>query len=205
MPEVLEVKKRDQLGTLSAKKLRRSGHVPAVLYGHGEANEHLAVPDKQVKSLIRHHVKTVELTGDVKDTALVRNIQWDALGIDVLHLDLIRVNLKEKVEVIVPIHTVGDAVGVREGGILIENMHQVQVRCLAGAIPDHLNININNLALGGHLTAGDLMLPEGVELVTPAESVVIHVEGARGDIEEAGHGVGVEPEVIAKGGEKKEA
>ncbi|MFK8114785.1 MAG: 50S ribosomal protein L25 [Rubripirellula sp.] len=204
MAEVLEVEKRDRVGTGSSQKLRQAGRVPAVLYGHGEANEHLSIPVMQVKSLIRHHSKTVELAGAVKDTALVSNIQWDPLGIEVLHLDLIRVNLKELVEVTVPIHSVGDAVGVREGGILIENLHQVDVKCSAGSIPDHLNVNVNELQLGASLTAGDLDLPEGVTLLTDKDSVVVHIEEPRGqesDSEEAG-----EQEVIGKGGDdaKKE-
>ena len=72
--------------------------MPAVLYGHGEENAHLSIPERQVKTLIRHHSKTVELSGAIKDTALVSEVQWDPLGIEVLHLDLIRVNLKELVE-----------------------------------------------------------------------------------------------------------
>lgn len=180
MAEVLEVEKRDQVGTGSSKKLRRSGQVPAVLYGHGEANEHLAIPMAQVKSVLRHHSKTVELAGAVKDTALVSNVQWDALGIDVLHLDLIRVNLKESVEVTVPVHVAGDPIGVREGGMLIENTHQVNIRCSAGSIPEHLSINVSDLHVGSSMSASELELPEGVELVTDTDTVIVHIEAMRG-------------------------
>ena len=98
MADVLEVEKRERVGSAATKSLRRDGRVPAVLYGHGEENEHLSVTTTQVKNLIRRHSKTVELSGDVKDTALISQVQWDPLGIEVLHLDLIRVNLKELVE-----------------------------------------------------------------------------------------------------------
>ena len=90
MAEVLQVEKRDVLGSRATRKLRRGGRVPAVLYGHGEQNEHLSASSVQVQTLIRHHSKTVELAGAVKDTALVTEVQWDPLGIEVLHLDLIR-------------------------------------------------------------------------------------------------------------------
>ena len=108
MAEVFEVKKRDQVGSSATRRLRRDGQIPAVLYGHGEANEHLAIPAIQVQNAVRHHSKTVELAGAVKDTALISQIHWDPLGIEVLHLDLIRVNLKELVEVSVAIQTHGD-------------------------------------------------------------------------------------------------
>ncbi|MEM6364402.1 MAG: 50S ribosomal protein L25, partial [Planctomycetota bacterium] len=131
MTDVIQVKRRDSIGTGATRRLRRSGHIPAVLYGHGESNEHLAIPEVQVRGLLRHHSKTVQLEGDVRDTALVSEMQWDALGIEVLHLDLIRVNLKEKVEVTVPVHLQGEAVGTHEGGMLLENTHEVDIRCPA--------------------------------------------------------------------------
>src|SRR6056297_167123 len=107
--EVLEVEKRDRVGSRATRQLRRDGRVPAVLYGHGEQNEHLSIPETQVQTLIRHHSKMVELAGAIKDTALVSDIQFDPLGIDVLHLDLIRVNLRELVDVTVPVETHGEA------------------------------------------------------------------------------------------------
>jgi large subunit ribosomal protein L25 len=178
--EVLNVQLRDQTGTAASVRLRRSGMVPAVLYGHGEENRHLAVSAVEVKTALRHHSKMVTLQGAVSDTALVSEVQYDHLGIHVLHLDLVRVNLKEKVEVEVRIVLQGDAIGVRSGGILLENMHQVKVRCSAAEIPDFLALDINDIDLGGHKTAGHLVLPAGVELVTPAEVMVVHVEKPKG-------------------------
>ncbi len=207
MADVLKVEKRGQTGSAATRRLRRSGSIPAVLYGHGEETQHLAIPATQVNAVARNHSKMVELAGDVKDTALVSEMQWDPLGIEVLHLDLIRVNLKEKVEVTVAIHVHGDPKGVREGGVFIENLHEVEVRCSAGAIPDHLGLNVNELHVGDSLQVSDLELPEGVEVLTPADTVVAHVEEPRAELEEgeeAESGIGAEPEVIAKGGEGKE-
>ncbi len=209
MTDVIQATKRDSTGTSATIRLRRAGNVPAVLYGHGEANEHLAIPAVQVKGLLRHHSKTVKITGDVNETALVSAMQWDALGIEVLHLDLIRVNLQEKVEVTVSIETHGEAIGIREGGIMLENIHEVEIRCSAGAIPESLVLDINDLHLGDQATAGDLKLPEGVELITPAETIVAHIEAPREqqETEEGGSGIGAEPEVIGKrgGGDDEEA
>ncbi|KAA1259044.1 General stress protein CTC [Rubripirellula obstinata] len=207
MAEVLEVERREKVGSAATTRLRREGKVPAVLYGHGESNEHLAVPKVQVSTLIRHHSKTVELKGAVAETALVNHIHWDPLGIEVLHLDLIRVNLKEEVEVTVAIHTRGESVGVRNGGMLLENMHEVDIRCPAGSIPDALDVDVSELDLGAHLTAGDLELPEGVILVTETDAVIVRIEEPKGssDDDEAESGIGAEPEVIAKGGDSDES
>lgn len=201
MAELLEVESRKKIGTAATQRLRRSGRVPAVLYGHGETNIHLSIPEAQVQTLLRHHGRTVTLTGDVQDTALVREVQFDPLGIDVLHLDLLRVNLKELVEVTVPIHQHGEPIGLREGGVLLENLHSVEIRCPAGDIPTSIGLNVTDLHVGGHLTAGDLELPPGVELVTPADAVVAHIEQPKEHVEVTSE-AGAEPELISRGGEK---
>ncbi len=200
--DVLHVELRDKTGTAATTRLRRTGMVPAVLYGHGEANQHLAISTTEIKTLLRRHSKTVTLAGAVAETALVSDVQFDALGIEVLHLDLVRVNLQEIVTVTVPIHLTGDSVGVRGGGVLLENIHEVEVSCLAGAIPEFLSLDVTDLETGGYKTAGDLKLPEGVNLLVAKEMVVAHIERARAE-EELTSGLGMEPEIIAKGGEKK--
>ena len=205
MADVLNVESRNKIGTTSARRLRKAGRIPAVLYGHGEDTAHLSVSETEVQALIRHHSKTVTLQGDVQDTALVREVQFDPLGIDVMHVDLLRVNLKEVVDVTIPIRQYGEPVGVREGGVLLENLHEVEIRCPAGSIPDELLLNVSEMNIGGYLTAGDLELPSGVELVTPVDTAVAHVEEAKVqeevEVEAAGE---MEPELISKGGEKSE-
>lgn len=203
MADVLQVEKREKTGSAATRRMRRDGFVPAVLYGHGEDNQHLSIPQRQVNSLLRHHSKMVKLEGAVKDTALVNEVHWDPLGIEVLHLDLIRVNLKEKVEVTVPLHTKGDAVGVRSGGVLLENLHEIDISCPAGSIPESLDIDVSALDLGGQMTADQIQLPSGVELITSAEAVVVHVEAPKGEAE-ASESTGSEPEVISKGGDSEE-
>ncbi len=203
MADVLDVQKRDQTGSAATRRLRLGGSVPAVLYGHGEENQHLALSAAQVKMVARNHTKMVELKGAIEDTALVSVMQWDPLGIEVLHLDLIRVNMKESVEVIVAVHVHGEPHGVHEGGVFIENVHEVQVRCPAGSIPENIGLNVADLHVGQYKSASDLELPDGVELMTAAETVIAHVEEPRAEASETQEdSVGAEPEVIAKGGEK---
>ncbi|TWU41466.1 50S ribosomal protein L25 [Novipirellula aureliae] len=205
MADVLQVEKREQMGSRATRRLRQGGLVPAVLYGHGQETESLSIPVDQVKMLLRNHSRTVELAGAIKETAMVRDMQWDPLGIDVLHLDLMRVNLSEKVDVTVAIHVHGEAAGVREGGVLIENRHDVDIRCPAGSIPDSLTVQVADLKLGETLLASDLELPEGVELVTAGDSPIIHIEEVRAEepSEDAGESM-AEPEMIGKGAAKDE-
>ncbi len=191
MAEVVQVQKREcGLGTAASRRLRKTGQVPAVLYGHKQDNEHLTLTQKTVDSILRHHSKIVELQGAVSETALVSDLQFDALGIDVLHIDLQRVDMNERVSVTVPIKFKGDPVGGKTGGIAIENAHEVEIQCPAVAIPDSIVLNVTSVKLGENRNAGDLALPENVELVTSPEMVVYHVEKPKGldaaDEEEAG-------------------
>jgi len=199
--DVLHVELRDQTGTAAAVRLRRTGKVPAVLYGHGQPSQHLAIDKAEVKLLLRHHGKAVTLDGALKETALVSDVQFDPLGIHVLHLDLIRVNLEEAVTVMVPVHMTGDAAGSRSGGVLLENVHEVEIECSAGSIPEFLTLDVSDLQVGANKLASEIKLPEGVKLLTAPETVIAHIERPRGEKEPVADLAA--PEVVAKGGEKK--
>ncbi len=197
MTDVLHVELREQTGTAATQRLRKAGRTPVVLYGHGEGNLHLSVATTEVATLLRHHGKTVQLDGASNDHALINELQFDPLGIEVLHLDLVRVNLQEKVTVTLPIHIHGEAAGLRQGGILLENVHEVVVRCLANSIPESIGLQVSGLEVGQSATASQLELPEGMELVTPADTVLVHIEVPKGADADA-TAVAGEPEVIGK-------
>lgn len=177
MAEVVQVQRREgRLGTAASRRLRKAGSIPAVLYGHKQENEHLVVDQRTIEAVLRHHSKIVELQGAVNETALISDLQFDPLGIEVLHVDLQRVNLNERVTVTVPIQFKGEAQGTKMGGIAIENSPEVEVTCPAVAIPDAVILNVTPVKIGENRSAGDLDLPENVDLATPAETVIYHVE-----------------------------
>ncbi|MCO8124418.1 50S ribosomal protein L25 [Stieleria sp. TO1_6] len=181
MAEVVQVQKRDgSLGTAASRRLRKTGNVPAVLYGHKQGNEHLSISQKTIESILRHHSKIVELQGAVSETALVSDLQFDPLGIEVLHIDLQRVDMNEKVVVSVPIQFKGEPAGGKLGGIAIENAHEVEIECPAVAIPDSLRLVVTSVGLGDNRFASDLVLPENITLVTPGDTIVYHVEKPKG-------------------------
>lgn len=181
MAEVVQVEKREgSLGTSASRRLRKAGQIPGVLYGHKQGNEHLTVSQKSVESILRHHSKIVELQGAVNETALVSDLQFDPLGIDVLHIDLQRVDMNEKVSVTVPIKFKGEAAGAKQGGMPLEKLHEVEISCPAVAIPEFVVAVVTPVGLGENLAASSIELPENVDLVTPGDSVVFQVEKPKG-------------------------
>ena len=111
MIETIAVKKRDVKGSRAMIKIRESGSIPAILYGHGEENVCLTVSLDTVNNLIKHGTKLVTLSGDINDTALLRAVQWSSMGDYIIHVDFARVSQTETVEVSIPIHLHGEAPG----------------------------------------------------------------------------------------------
>lgn len=199
MSDVLNVKVREELGTNRVKHLRRAGKIPAVLYGHGEANLNLTVPATELEMAIRHGSQVVQLQGDISENALIRDVQWCAFGIDVLHVDLTRVSRGERVEITVSLEVRGEAPGTKAGGVLAHVTHELAISCPAMSVPESIEVNINALELNESLTVADLELPEGVQAMTPAETVVVQVNEAAPEVEEeAAASLPGEPEVIGR-------
>ncbi len=206
MAEVLKVEEREPGGKRTARRLRRAGSVPAVLYGHGEANKNLTVDADEIAAVVRHGGRVVDLSGAVKEKAFIRELQWDTYGVDVLHVDFTRVSAHERVEVKVSIELRGQAAGAKEGGIVEHLVHEVDIDCEAVAIPEKLELNINDLHVGEQLTAADLPLPGGAKLISDAESVVVQcVESREEEEEEEPAAASAEPEVIGRKPEDEES
>lgn len=195
--ETIEVKKRERLGSRASAALRQEGFVPANLYGHGEANVNLSLPAGTITNIIHQGTKLLSLTGDITDTALLREVQWDAFGVDVLHVDLTRVSRSERVEVTLPVELHGEAPGTNEGGQLSFVGHELTIECPASNLPEQLDVNISKLHVGDAIHAGDVELPQGAILITPEADVVVQIVKAMVEEDEEGEG-GAEPELIRK-------
>lgn len=205
MAETLNVKTRASRGKREARRLRDSGAIPVILYGHGEANQSLSVGADEMAAVVRHGGRIVELKGAVNEKALIRELQFDTYGKHVLHVDLTRVSEHERIEVKVSVELRGQAIGVKDGGVLEHFVHEIEIECEAIAIPDKLDLNISNLKIGDAVTAGEIPLPAGVTLVSDADALIVHVVEARSEEElEGGAGTGAEPEVIGRKAEEDE-
>jgi large subunit ribosomal protein L25 len=197
--DVLNVTVRKPHGKRDARRLRRGGSVPAILYGHGEANVPLAVPGEQLESILRHGHRVVDLEGAVTETARIRELQWDTWGLHVLHVDLVRASKDEIVEERVAVVLRGEAPGVKEGGIVKHLLHDMRIRCSVSAMPEKIECNINHLGLNGMLKVSDLVPPEGVQLLNDPEQIVVQVVLPAAEAEEAAVPTeGAEPELIGR-------
>ncbi len=199
MAEQLDVELRQTRGKWNNRRLRQGGKVPAVLYGHAQENVSLAVPADQLEAAIRHGSRLVDLRGAVRQSALIRELQWDTWGTHVLHVDLARVSAHEMVEVSVTVELRGEAPGVRQGGMVEQLLHEVEIECPAAAVPDKLELNINELTLGEQITAGQLLLPARGRLLGDPDEVVVQcveITAVPEEEEAALEAAGAEPEVI---------
>jgi large subunit ribosomal protein L25 len=204
MAEVFHVKLRTETGTRHMRRLRNAGTVPAVLYGHGQPPVNLAIGDSEVKAMVRHGARVVDLEGAVAEKAFVRELQWDTFGNDVLHIDLTRVSADERVtlEVTVELRGMAECPGVREGGVVDHVGHSVEIECLVIAIPDKLILRLSSLTLDGHINADQIDLPEGAKLISEPDMVIATCAKPQ-ELAEGGAGAdGAEPEVIKKAKEE---
>lgn len=201
MTDTLTTAKRTELGSLNVRRLRREGYVPAVVYGRGEESTPIKIPEREILSLIAHGGHIFKLTGDLKDDVMIKDVQWNAFGTEVLHLDFLRIRADEVVELEIQIELVGEAPGTHSGGVVRQFLHEVEIQCPANAVPDRLELSINELELGQALTAADIPLPEGAKLVTDPDTTVVTCEEPTEMPEEEAEGelgAAAEPEVIGK-------
>ncbi|MDY6914641.1 MAG: 50S ribosomal protein L25 [Planctomycetota bacterium] len=204
---VLKVTTRDELGTRKVRRLRKQGKIPGIIYGHGEKPVCVALNQHEVALAIGHGERLLELKlGAKTHNVLIKDVQYDTFGQEILHMDLTRVNLDERVEVTVPIVLRGTPVGVEsEDGVLNQRATEANVECLARSIPEEIRVTVNDLHVGDSLHIKDLPLPEGATLLDDADAlvcsvnVVTEVEEAPAEAEE--EETAAEPEVI---GEKPE-
>ena len=219
MAEVtLEVSRRENTGKEVAKKLRRDGKVPAVVYGGHKEPVAIAVDRKAVSELIQksaHGMRSVfllKMAGtDQQRHAMIKEVTIDPISRKMRHIDFVRVVMGEKIKVTVPVHLNGTAIGVKEGGLLDWQVRELHVECLPTAIPDSIEVDVSPLGSHAYYRIKDLQLPEGSKVLDDPERVVVGVTIARAEVSEVAAAetveVVAEPEVIKKGkpeDEKKE-
>jgi large subunit ribosomal protein L25 len=199
---VLVTQNRDGRGSQAARRLRKQGQVPAVLYGHKEETISVSLGTEELQKAIRHGARVVDLDSAGKiQKALIREIQWDHLGHEILHVDFARVSADERIVVTVPVELRGIAPGVTGGGLLDQPLHTLAVECSAISVPESIRVNINELQLGAAIHVRDLVMPEGVKAMSDPEAIVVHVTLPQAEAEAPVAGPVVEsaePEVIGR-------
>jgi large subunit ribosomal protein L25 len=205
----LEVSRREGTGKEIAKKLRREGKVPAIVYGGHKESVPIVVDQKSVQDLVRkseHGIRSIFLLkmagSDQARHAMIKELKLDPISKKMEHIDFVRVMMDEKVKVTIPIHLNGVPVGVKvNGGVLDFQARELHVECLPGAIPDTFDVDVTGLDVHHFFRISDLTVPEGVKILDDPDRVIASVSPARAEAEpvvaaEAGP---AEPEVIKKG------
>jgi large subunit ribosomal protein L25 len=173
---------RSALGKGGARQARFGGKTPAVLYGSGEKTLEICLESKSFEYIVHKHgssafVLDLKLSGqedrDLK--AIIKELQRDPITSRIMHVDLQHISMTQMIEVDVPIHLLGTPAGVKEGGILEQILREVEVSCQAAQIPERVEFEVSHLQKGNSVHVRDLVLPEGVKVITPADRVVATV------------------------------
>jgi large subunit ribosomal protein L25 len=212
------VHKRDVTGTRATKRLRKSGLIPGVIYGHGKDAVLIAVEPHVLREALHtgagtHAVLDVTVEGQKGGhKAIVKELTLDRVRNNVIHVDLQEIRLDETIETTVSIRFEGEPKGVKAGGMLDESTREVTVKGLVTAIPEHLVVDVSELDMNETLQVSDLVVPEGIEVMAEADEVLCSVLPPRKveeevvEGEEAVEGVAaVEPELVGKKEEEGEA
>jgi large subunit ribosomal protein L25 len=211
----MQAEKREPGTKNDARRVRAAGRVPAVLYGSGKDPVALALDPRPLLAVLHSdtgHNKILSLTvnGGESTSAVIKDWQIDPVDDRLLHVDLKRIALDQKLRVKVPVHAVGEPKGVKQqGGILEFVTREVEIECLPLEIPDRIDADVTELVIGKNLRVRDLQVGPGITLTSPADSVVAHIvvmkeEEVKPAEELAAAAAPAEPEVIKKGKAEKE-
>lgn len=206
----IEAEPREDFGKNIARRLRRSGRIPAVVYGGGGPSIPVVVDPKQIIQILKsesghNSIFTLQIRGKASARVMLRDWQTEPTRGALLHVDMVRVASDAKLKVKVPIHATGEPKGVKvQGGMFEFVLREVELECLPGDIPEHITIDVAELAIGQNIRISDLPVDPKVKILTDPTRVVAHVVTLKALEEEkpaaeAVEAAPAEPEVIRKG------
>jgi len=207
----IEAARRERVGSRYARRVREQGGLPAVLYGHGQAPMPISLSAHEAVRHILDGEKVFNVTLDgATETVLLKDIQYDHLGRSVIHIDLERVDLDERVTTNLSLRLKGDPVGLKTAGaILVTQTLELEVECRVSDILEHLDVDISRMEVGDVLHAGEITLPDAFELQEDPDTMVamIKISSVKEEDEETGEagaaeGAGAEPEVLSRAKEE---
>jgi large subunit ribosomal protein L25 len=205
--QVLKAEIRKGLGTKDAAKLRKNGQIPAVVYGHKQEPVSIILNAKSFREGLDSGQRLMEIEINKKnETLLIKEVQYDYVGTDIIHVDLMRVDVTEMVRVTVPIALKGTAKGAAEGGMVETHTGNLEIECRVTQIPEQIVVSVKEMALGDAIHAKDIQLPEGVKLISSPELLVAtcHIVAEVKTTEEVLAEAPAAPEVITAAKEEPE-
>ena len=201
---VLKAEIREQTGSKKVQKVRRDGKIPAIVYGHKQDPLAISLDAHNFVEGLHHGHRLMDIQIDKKkEKAIIKDLQYDHLGRNIIHVDLMRVDVTETVRVAVPIELKGTAAGTHEGGIIEEHADHLEIECKVVDIPETIVVSVKDVHVGGALHASEIELPDGVKLISSPDTLLItcHMVAAIKTTEELEEEIPAAPEVI---GEVKE-
>jgi large subunit ribosomal protein L25 len=198
---VMKAELRERIGSKHAARLRKQGRIPAIVYGHKQEPVAVSLDAHNFAEGLHHGHRLMDVQiGRKKEKMIVKDLQYDFLGQDVIHADLMRVSVTETIKVAVPIELKGTAQGTHEGGIIEEHVSHLEVECKVTDIPEKISVSVKAVSVGDTLHAGDVELPDGVRLVSSPETVLVtcHLVAAAKTTEEMEEETPAAPEVISE-------
>ena len=203
----LDAEPRSETGSRAARRMRADGLLPANIYGHKEENVLVSLDAKEFRLFFEagHRILTLRV-GSKSERNVVKSVQYDSMGSDILHVDFTRISEHERLEIEVPVEQIGIPKGVVSGGVLEFPLKDVLVSGPADAIPEHIMVNVETLDVGQALRIKDLPVPDKCSFVQDAEQVVLHITASRATEEpESAEAETSQPEVIGKAKADEEA
>ena len=200
----LKAEIREHTGSKSAAKVRKQGRIPAIVYGHKKEPVAISLDVHNLVERLHHGHRLMDVQiGKKRQKMIVKDLQYDYLGKDIIHVDLMRVDVTETVKVAVPIELKGTAKGAHEGGIITEHTDHLEIECRVTDIPETIVVSVKDMDVGDVLHAGDIELPEEVKLSSLPETLLVtcSLVAAAKAVEEVEEEAPAAPEVI---GEVKE-
>ena len=209
MPEalVLKAEYRKRAGSKHSAAVRKNGRIPAIVYGHKQEPAAISLDEHDFTVGLHHGHRLLDVQlGNKTEKLLVKEVQYDYLGKDIIHVDFMRVDLAEKVKVSVRIELKGTALGTNSGGIVEEHINHLEVECKVTDIPESIIVSVKDLDVGDTLHASDVELGEGVQLVSSADLLVAtcHLVAAAKTTEQLEEEIPAGPEVITEKAEELE-
>jgi len=201
MTVTLKTLPRERVGSRPSRYLRLQGRIPAILQGEGKPHVDLAVEEHELLAARRHHehVFQLDLPDGTSDTAMVRELHWDPMGESILHVEFRRVDLTRETEAEVELEFTGHP----KGGVLNHLVTHVTVSAIPSKIPEKIEVKVDTMELGHPLHARDLLLPEGVTLVTEGDLSVAVVVTVREEVAAAPAAEGTAEAAAPAAGEAK--
>ena len=182
----IDINKRESLGKKGVKQLRREGMIPGIYYSpNSESSTPIVISQGDFHEAVKSGSRIFNISvGEKKQNVLFKSVQYHPVTDQVLHIDLYGIRMDRAVNIKIPVHLIGDPIGVtEEGGVISQATMEIEITCLPGDIPEFVETDVSGLAIGDAINVGILQLDEKITLITPEDTVLASVTHAMKEIE----------------------